>query len=122
MNHDSLYRQILAKIEELHGDIDRVAEVRADVERLRANTTSAHQRIDDLEKTVREALATALSAQTAPAKKRWYQESPWNRLIYVGVLVGILILSQFKLIDLVALDTWWDRATNVGVRVMPAIP
>ena len=70
----------------------------------------------------REALATALSAQTAPAKKRWYQESPWNRLIYVGVLVGILILSQFKLIDLVALDTWWDRATNVGVGVMPAIP
>ena len=125
MNQDSLYEQILSRLNDLDEHVvgnGQFAELRGLVDTTRQAATSAHARIDDLERSFREALARALEARTpvaAPAKK-WYESPPWNRLIYVGVLVGILILSQLKLIDLMALDVWWDRVTSVEVGVRGA--
>jgi len=109
--------EILEKLDALAEYAEENGRFEEEVERLRDTVKEAHQRIDSLEQTTREALTAALQSQTTPSLP-WYQDTPWKYLLYGAALATVLVLSQFELIDLDRMDIWWDRLTGTHVGIV----
>ena len=115
MASDDPVAEILEKLDRIADSAEDAKRIEEEVGRLRGSVKESHQRIDSLEKTIRDTLTGALRG---PDALPWYKDTPWKYILYGAALVVVLILSQFELIDLDRMDVWWDRLTGTHVGIV----